>query len=64
MKFLMIADEDLEDTNIDPQLVNRNAHYIDRIMGISYVHAGNKYCSWFSLQLPNARYCDIEITVF
>lgn len=61
-RHLQVPSEDIENLPGLKQIVLQNAAFVDTIMDIYYVHAGNKYCSWIALQLPNHRYVSIDIT--
>lgn len=62
-KHLQIIREDLEISPGLKEIVLREASFIDTIMEAYYVHAGNKYCPWIAMQIPDHRYVNINIDV-
>lgn len=61
-RHLQVSREDMEQLPGLKQVVLQHAAYIDTIMEVYYIHAGNKYCPWISMQLAEHRYVNIEIT--
>lgn len=63
MKFLRITTQDLMQTNITREFMELQSHLIDVMQDVYYVPAGNRYCHWLLLQMPDIRYVELNITV-
>lgn len=63
MKYLLVSLEDIENNPPIKSIVEQHAGFVDFLMMNYYIHAGNRYCSWIALQLPDPRYVNIDISI-